>query len=170
MTSRESDVFFFLAHRAGQVLSKRRSLDGVWSDDLEGDPNIVEVYIARLRRKLTKHSGFATVDTIRGAGYRLDGARHSVGSAQSHHRRGNGGGAGRADAHRRCPGRREPIDVDVDDVVMGEVGLLRASGRVVVVDTTGVSGAQVLGNATQLSRAVRNLLDNAVQPAAQHGG
>ena len=74
MTSRESDVFCFLAHRAGQVLSKRRSLDGVWSDDLETDPNIVEVYIARLRRKLTKHSGFATVDTIRGAGYRLDGA------------------------------------------------------------------------------------------------
>ena len=49
---------------------------------------------------------------------------------------------------------------------MGEVALLRASGRVVVVDTTGVSGAQVLGNATQLARAVRNLLDN----AAQHGG
>lgn len=48
---------------------------------------------------------------------------------------------------------------------MGEVALLRASGRVVV-DTTGVSGAQVLGDATQLARAVRNLLDN----AAQHGG
>ena len=53
---------------------------------------------------------------------------------------------------------------------MGEVGLLRASGRVVVVDTTGVSGAQVLGNATQLARAVRNLLDNAVQQAVQEGG
>ena len=72
--SREFDVLFFLVHRAGQVLSKRCSLDGVWSDDFEGDPNIVEAYIARLRRKLTEHSSFATTDTIRDAGYRLDGA------------------------------------------------------------------------------------------------
>ena len=165
VTSRESDVFFFLAHRAGQVLSKRRSIDGVWSDDFEGDSKIVEVYIARLRRKLAEYSSFATVDTIRSAGYRLDGARYGVGSAQSYHRRGNSGGAGRADAHRVCPGRREPIDVDVDDVVIGEVALLRPSGRAVV-DTSGVSGAQVLGGATQLDRAARHLLDN----AARHGG
>jgi DNA-binding response OmpR family regulator len=74
VTSREFDVLFFLVHRAGQVLSKRRILDGVWTDDFEGDPNIVEVYIARLRRKLEQHSSGATIDTVRGAGYRLGGS------------------------------------------------------------------------------------------------
>ncbi len=74
VTSREFDVLFFLVHRAGQMLSKRHILDGVWSDDFEGDPNIVEVYIARLRRKLSDHASSATIDTVRGAGYRLDGA------------------------------------------------------------------------------------------------
>jgi two-component system OmpR family response regulator len=73
VTSREFDVLFFLVHRAGQVLSKRSILAGVWSDDFEGDPNIVEVYIARLRRKLVGHASSAAIDTVRGAGYRLDG-------------------------------------------------------------------------------------------------
>jgi DNA-binding response OmpR family regulator len=71
VTSREFDVLFFLVHRAGQVLSKRNILDGVWSDDFEGDPNIVEVYIARLRRKLADQGSLSTIDTVRGAGYRL---------------------------------------------------------------------------------------------------
>lgn len=73
VTAREFDVLFHLLHRAGQVLSKRSILDGVWSDDFEGDPNIVEVYVARLRRKLELHSSRARIETVRGAGYRLDG-------------------------------------------------------------------------------------------------
>ena len=71
VTAREFDVLFFLLHRAGQVLSKRQILDGVWSDDFDGDPNIVEVYIGRLRRKLERESSQATIRTLRGAGYRL---------------------------------------------------------------------------------------------------
>ena len=71
VTSREFDVLFFLVHRAGEVLSKSQILDGVWSDDFQGDPNIVEVYIARLRRKLEQHSSHARIETVRGAGYRL---------------------------------------------------------------------------------------------------
>jgi two-component system OmpR family response regulator len=71
ITSREFDVLFFLVHRAGQVLSKRAILEGVWSDEFEGDPNIVEVYIARLRRKLAVHGSRAAIETMRGAGYRL---------------------------------------------------------------------------------------------------
>ncbi|MCU1425824.1 MAG: DNA-binding response regulator [Microbacteriaceae bacterium] len=72
---REFDVLFYLVQRAGQVQSKRTILNGVWSDDFEGDPNIVEVYVARLRRKLQKHNSVASIDTVRGAGYRLDGGR-----------------------------------------------------------------------------------------------
>ena len=74
LTSREFDVLFYLVHRAGQVLSKHAILDGVWSDDFEGDPNIVEVYVVRLRRKLAAYTSLAVIETIRGAGYRLDAA------------------------------------------------------------------------------------------------
>ncbi|MEO6472945.1 MAG: response regulator transcription factor [Aeromicrobium sp.] len=74
VTSREFDVLYFMVHRAGHVLSKRQILDGVWSDDFQGDPNIVEVYVARLRRKLEQRSSRAIIETVRGAGYRLSAA------------------------------------------------------------------------------------------------
>jgi two-component system OmpR family response regulator len=79
VTSREFDVLLFLVHRAGQVLSKATILDGVWSDDFEGDPNIVEVYIARIRRKLAESASRATIATVRGAGYRLEVSREQAG-------------------------------------------------------------------------------------------
>lgn len=73
VTSREFEVLHYLAHRAGQSLSKPQIIRGVWNDDFDGDPNIVEVYIARLRRKLEANGAQATITTLRGAGYRLDG-------------------------------------------------------------------------------------------------
>ncbi|MGO2748263.1 winged helix-turn-helix domain-containing protein, partial [Microbacterium sp.] len=51
--------------------SKRALIDGVWDDDFDGDPNIVEVYVGHLRRKLDKPFGREAIETIRGAGYRL---------------------------------------------------------------------------------------------------
>ena len=71
VTSREFDVLQFLVQRSGQVLSKKDILDGVWSDVFDGDPNIVEVYVGRLRRKLGDATCSATVETVRGSGYRL---------------------------------------------------------------------------------------------------
>jgi two-component system, OmpR family, response regulator len=72
LTAREHDVLEFLVRRAGQVLSKDEILAGVWEMDFEGDPNIVEVYIGRLRRKLgAAPGGGALIETVRGAGYRL---------------------------------------------------------------------------------------------------
>ena len=70
VTTREFDVLEFLVRRAGQVLSKSEIIAGVWSDEFDGDPNIVEVYIARLRRKLGGADGAgAPILTVRGAGY-----------------------------------------------------------------------------------------------------
>ena len=57
--------------RVGQVQSKSDILAGVWDSDFEGDPNIVEVYIARLRRKVDEPFGRRSIETLRGAGYRL---------------------------------------------------------------------------------------------------
>ncbi len=74
VTSREFDVLAYLVLRPDEVVSKRRILDGVWMDDFAGDPNIVEVYIGRLRRKLADRSSSVSIDTIRGVGYRLTAA------------------------------------------------------------------------------------------------
>ena len=58
--------------RAGQVLTKAEILAGVWEYDFDGDPNIVEVYIRRLRRAIDEPFDRRSIETIRGAGYRLD--------------------------------------------------------------------------------------------------
>ena len=71
LTAREFDLLAYLVRRAGQVVSKQEILAGVWDDDFEGDPNVVEVYVARLRRKLDDAAGGAPIETVRGAGYRV---------------------------------------------------------------------------------------------------
>ncbi len=71
LTSREFSVLEFLARRAGTVMAKFEILDGVWDYDFDGDPNIVEVYIGRLRRKIDEPFPTAIIETVRGAGYRL---------------------------------------------------------------------------------------------------
>ncbi len=76
LTSREFAVLEFLARRAGQVCSKRDVIENVWDVDFDGDPNIVEVYVGHLRRKVDRPFGRNSIETVRGAGYRLaaDGA------------------------------------------------------------------------------------------------
>jgi two-component system, OmpR family, response regulator len=71
LTAREFAVLEYLARRSGAVVSKRELLDHVWDFDFEGDPNIVEVYVARLRRKLDDPAGQPLIHTVRGAGYLL---------------------------------------------------------------------------------------------------
>ena len=60
-----------LVRHGGEVLSKDDLLATVWDDDFEGDPNIVEVYARRLRRKVDEPFGRRSIETVRGAGYRL---------------------------------------------------------------------------------------------------
>ena len=73
VTAREFAVLEYLLRHRGQVVSKREVLDGVWDTDFEGDPNIVEVYIGHLRNKLDRPFDRASIETLRGAGYRLAG-------------------------------------------------------------------------------------------------
>ena len=72
LTSREFSVLEYLMRRAGQVVSKIQILDNVWDFEFDGDPNIVEVYIRHLRRKLPLPRDGVAIVTVRGAGYRLD--------------------------------------------------------------------------------------------------
>ncbi len=71
LTSRQFDVLEFLVRRAGQVLTKREILEGVWAYEFDGDPNIVEVYIRRLRTRIDDPFERHSIETVRGAGYRL---------------------------------------------------------------------------------------------------
>ncbi|MET7789495.1 response regulator transcription factor [Streptomyces sp900116325] len=68
LTAKEFAVLEQLALRAGQVVSKADILEHVWDFAYDGDPNIVEVYVSALRRKLSA----AAIRTVRGAGYRLE--------------------------------------------------------------------------------------------------
>jgi DNA-binding response OmpR family regulator len=72
LTAREFDVLEFMVRRSGRVLAKADFLKGVWDDDFDGDPNIVEAYVHRLRRKVDEPFGTSTITTVRGAGYRLE--------------------------------------------------------------------------------------------------
>ena len=71
LTAREFSVLEYLVRRVGLVIPKRELLNGVWEYDFDGDPNIVEVYIRRLRRKIDEPFGRHDIETVRGAGYRL---------------------------------------------------------------------------------------------------
>jgi len=67
LTAREYDVLEFLARRPGRVVSRSELLDEVWSD-YEGSPNIIDVYVGYLRKKL----GRALIRTVRGSGFVLE--------------------------------------------------------------------------------------------------
>jgi DNA-binding response OmpR family regulator len=71
LTPREFAVLDYLIRNRGDVVTKRDILDHVWSYDFEGDPNIVEVYVHYLRNKVDRPFGRTSIETVRGAGYRL---------------------------------------------------------------------------------------------------
>ncbi len=71
LTTREFALLEYLMRRGGNVASKPEILDHVWGMDFAGDPNVVEVYVGYLRRKLDDPYGSHLIRTVRGAGYRL---------------------------------------------------------------------------------------------------
>lgn len=71
LTRTEYDLLAMLARHIGRVLSKARLLNEVWGFDAY-DPNLVEVHMSALRRKLEVH-GPRLIHTVRGAGYVLRG-------------------------------------------------------------------------------------------------
>lgn len=72
LSRREFSVLEQLLRHRGEVVPKRQLLHDVWGPDFDGDPNIVEVYVGYLRRKVDAPFGRTTIRTVRGVGYRVD--------------------------------------------------------------------------------------------------
>ena len=67
LTSHELRVLSYLMHHRGRVVSQSELVEHIYAQAFDRDSNTVEVFIARLRRKL----GAATIETVRGLGYRM---------------------------------------------------------------------------------------------------
>lgn len=72
LTAKEFAVLEFLLVNQGRLVTRAQILESVWDYDFEGGRNLIEVYIARLRRKIAAAGGGDPIVTLRGAGYRYD--------------------------------------------------------------------------------------------------
>ena len=75
LTSFEYRLLEHLMLHAGEVISKTELTEKLYQQDFERDSNVIEVLIARLRRKLDPHEELKPIETLRGRGYRLTLAR-----------------------------------------------------------------------------------------------
>ena len=72
LTAREFALLEFLAANAGHVVSRTTLLEHVWDANYMGSTNIVDVYVAHLRKKLEQPFDRPLIRTVRGVGFVLD--------------------------------------------------------------------------------------------------
>jgi two-component system, OmpR family, response regulator len=77
LSAREFSLLETLMRHPGQVLDRLQLLDHVWDGGYENRSNVIDVYIRYLREKVDRPFGVESIETVRGAGYRLraDGGR-----------------------------------------------------------------------------------------------
>ena len=71
LTAREFDLLEHLLRADGRTVPKSELLSAVWGGLAHDDPNVVEVYVGYLRRKIDQPFGRHSLVTVRGVGYRL---------------------------------------------------------------------------------------------------
>ncbi|AMY10864.1 Transcriptional regulatory protein QseB [Luteitalea pratensis] len=69
LTSHEYRLLAYLMHHPGRVVSRQALTEHIYAQDCDRDSNTLEVFVARLRRKL----GASVIETVRGLGYRITG-------------------------------------------------------------------------------------------------
>jgi two-component system, OmpR family, response regulator len=72
LTARELALLDRLVRSAGEVVPREELVEAVWGDDPPGSPNLLDVYIGYLRRKLERPLGSPLIRTVRGVGFMLD--------------------------------------------------------------------------------------------------
>jgi two-component system OmpR family response regulator len=77
LSAKEFVLFETFMRRPGHVLARSQLLDQAWEYDFEHRSNVIDVYVRYLRRKVDVPFGVKSIETVRGAGYRLrkDGGR-----------------------------------------------------------------------------------------------
>ena len=71
LTAKEFALLEYFMRHSGEVLSRTSILEHVWDFAYEGDSNVVDVYVRYLREKVDRPFGRDSIETVRGAGYRL---------------------------------------------------------------------------------------------------
>jgi two-component system OmpR family response regulator len=71
LSAREFALLETFMRRPGQVLTQTQLLEAAWDLGYEQRSNVVEVYVRYLRQKIDRPFGVASIETVRGAGYRL---------------------------------------------------------------------------------------------------
>jgi len=79
LSTTEFDLLLALARRAGQVVSRQTLYDEVWGYEQDHSSNVIEVFIRYLRQKVDEPFGVKSIQTVRGAGYRLAAEPDAVG-------------------------------------------------------------------------------------------
>jgi two-component system, OmpR family, response regulator len=75
LSAKEFALLEAFMRRPGQVLSRYQLLEHAWDHAYENRSNVVDVYVRYLREKIDRPFGRASLETVRGAGYRLRGDR-----------------------------------------------------------------------------------------------
>ena len=75
LSPRALSVLEYLMRQEDLVVSKEQIIANVWDHAFDGDPNIVEVYVSRIRSAIAADDQIVTLKTVRGVGYRLQSAR-----------------------------------------------------------------------------------------------
>lgn len=71
LTAKEFALLEYLMRNPNRLITRQMVENHVWSYDYEGASNVVDVYIRRLRRKIDEHFDIKLIETVRGAGYRM---------------------------------------------------------------------------------------------------
>jgi two-component system OmpR family response regulator len=81
LTAKEFSLLEYFMRHPGDVLSRMQLIEHVWDFAYDGGSNVVDVYVKYLREKIDRPFGIRSIETVRGAGYRL---RADLPDAPSH--------------------------------------------------------------------------------------
>ena len=76
LSAKEFSILEYFLHNPGRVLTREQIEEHVWNYDFASESNLVQVYVANIRRKLAAAGAPRTVTTVWGAGYRYEAPTH----------------------------------------------------------------------------------------------